>query len=84
MTCQVNHGEDVQSRRGHDKMVYLARCEVTDPAEVVAIYAEFGGGCVRAERFRGCRRLDISGGQGRPFANHTTCTTARLQRQGLK
>lgn len=42
MVYLVNHGENVQSRRGHDKMVYLARCEVTDPEEAARIYAEFG------------------------------------------
>jgi len=42
MIYLVNHGENVQSRRGHDKMVYLARCEVTDEAEAAEIYAEFG------------------------------------------
>ncbi|MDP3339623.1 glycosyltransferase family A protein [Frigidibacter sp.] len=42
MMYLVNHGENMQSRRGHDKLLYLAQNEVTDPAEAAAIYAEFG------------------------------------------
>ncbi|MBC7140335.1 MAG: glycosyltransferase family 2 protein [Defluviimonas sp.] len=42
MIYLVNHGENIQTRRGHDKMVYLARCEVTDPEEAARIYAAFG------------------------------------------
>lgn len=40
----VNHGENVQIRKGHgnDKLAYLEAHEVTDPAEQAAIYAQFG------------------------------------------
>lgn len=42
MIYLVNHGENMQSRRGNDKMLYLANHEVTDPAEIARIFAEFG------------------------------------------
>ncbi|AJE46415.1 glycosyltransferase family A protein [Celeribacter indicus] len=42
MLYVVNHGDNMQIRKGNDKSRYLDACEITDEAEKQAVRAEFG------------------------------------------
>ncbi|MBW6417715.1 glycosyltransferase family 2 protein [Celeribacter sp. PS-C1] len=42
MLYVVNHGDNMQIRKGNDKLLYFANLEITDPARLSAIQEEFG------------------------------------------
>lgn len=37
----VNHGDNMQLRKGHDKLLYLTHLEITDPERIAAIRKDF-------------------------------------------
>ncbi|PTQ68559.1 glycosyltransferase family A protein [Celeribacter persicus] len=42
MLYVVNHGDNLQTRKGNDKLRYLTHLEITEPERLAAIRAEFG------------------------------------------